>query len=122
MINLISDLPYNANVCKANFGRVVKIRYTRSFRPGEEHVVIASIKKVEERFHLLNFGHPYDVDKKMTIAGGMGLDYNEDTIDITFITQEEFQTWLYSYIDFHNKVMNEKGYDSCIEDLTILRY
>jgi hypothetical protein len=53
-----------------------------------------------------------------------GASYNPNIGDIDSIcpiTKEEFQTWKIEYTDFHCETVSQKGYDSCEEDITMLK-
>lgn len=123
MVKLINELPYMANIAKSNIGRLVKLTYERSYRPGCRYTVIASIREVNERFGYIEFGHPLNVETKKMESGAIAVYYADDFIDITFLggNKDVAQEWFDGYAKFHNAVMQAKGYDSCIENIKEIR-
>ena len=113
----IKDMETNSTNDYTQFnGMVVKV--SEKNYDGSMRTVVASFRQEENGFTL---GHPYDTETKFMYAGASYNPNIGDIIGISPITMEEFQTWKREYADFHCETISQKGYDSCEEDIGMLK-
>jgi hypothetical protein len=93
---------------------VYKIEFERFYRPGDKGVIIASFQE-ETKWHM-EFGHAYDVDKKHTSMGRIGLMW-EDIKSISEPSDEEFYAWKKNCALFMASILARES-DPCFEDIT----
>lgn len=93
---------------------VYKIEFERFYRPGDKGVIIASFQE-ETKWHM-EFGHAYDVKKKHTSMGRIGLMW-EDIKSISEPSDEEFYAWKKNCALFMASILAREP-DPCFEDIT----
>jgi len=82
-------------------------------------VLIGSIT-TDARYEYIHIGHPVDETGDCTCGSdNMNVSYLDK---IEPITGEQFAEWKVSYEKFHKEILEEKGYDSCSENVSALRF
>ena len=67
-----------------------------------------------------DLGHPYDIEDKFMYCGSSYCANTDCIVSIEPVTIEEYEFWKKEYIQFHKETVEDKGYDSCEENLDII--
>ena len=102
---LTVDIIGNAELSKY-YGKLVILKYTRSFRPNDEYIVIAKYThaQVYQNKTVLFFEYPYDLSKSYTTCREMGLEQENDKIIISEATDIQKTLWEAGKNDFINTI------------------
>lgn len=99
---------------------LVEFEIYRDYRDTREHY-IGVYKGYDEKHDLLEFGHPYDMEKNTCPCGVVGCRM-QDIVYVRGVPNKEIvSTWLKAYNKFTNSVWECCGYDYLSEDFDKIR-
>lgn len=82
---------------------------------------IANFLGYSEKLDNADCGHAYSLVKGQTVAGGTGA-RKEDILFIEPINSWEAELWHKNYVEFHDAIIKECGYDICEEDVSEIKF
>jgi hypothetical protein len=102
---------------KFELGHLYKITYCEKFRNSTDPITVITSFTKDTPWHL-EFGHPYDIKKQRTVAGGLGIREGE-FIKIEPVQSEETRIWIEALVEFRESLAKANHSDWTKEDRII---
>lgn len=92
--------------------KVVKIKLEKNTEIPYVYGELIALIQYDDILKAYVMNHPYDIKRKMCIAGDAAF-APCDVLSIVPANEEESTTWVNAYMEFHDSIVKEKGYDFC---------
>ena len=86
--------------------------------------VINNLSYAEKYGVMIRISHPMNLKTKYILCGAGFYKLSEFSEKITVLkspSEHELEIWKKNYLEFHDNIVSDKGYDSCSENLSFVK-